>query len=132
MSRSCSCLGARSAFFRDRGLASEQAARRKVGSCQSLVPWYNASMTPQLSPELRQALSRQPGRPLQVEDPLTHAQYVLVQLDAYEQLQRAVDYDASDPDPRAFYAAFAAAVKDDVDAPGMEAYDADEVPQRKP
>jgi len=89
-------------------------------------------MNPQLSPELRQALSRQPGRPLQVEDPLTHAQYVLVQLDAYEQMQRAVDYDTSDPDPRAFYPAFAAAVKDDVDAPGMEAYDADEIPQKQP
>ena len=89
-------------------------------------------MNPQLSPELRQALARQPGQPLQVEDPLTHAQYVLVQLDAYEQLQRAVDYDASEPDPRAFYPAFAAAVKDDVDAPGMEAYDADETPQGQP
>lgn len=81
-------------------------------------------MNPQLSPELRQALARQPGHPLQVEDPLTHAQYVLVQLDAYKQLQRAVDYDASEPDPREFYPAFAAAVEDDVDAPGMEAYDA--------
>ena len=41
-------------------------------------------------------------------------------------------YDTSDPDPRAFYSAFAAAVKDDVDAPGMEAYDADESPQKQP
>lgn len=82
-------------------------------------------MTPQLSTELRQALARQAGRPLQVEDPLTHAKYVLVQLDEFEQLQRAVDYDASEPDPRAFYPYFAAAVKDDVDAPGMDAYDAD-------
>jgi len=89
-------------------------------------------MNPQLSPELRQALARHPGQPLQVEDPLTGAQYVLVQLDAYEQLQRAVGYDTSDPDPRAFYPAFAAAVKDDVDAPGMEAYDADETPQKQP
>jgi hypothetical protein len=73
-------------------------------------------------------LARQPGRPLRVEDPLTHAQYVLVQLDAYEQLQRAVDYDTSDPDPREFYPAFATAVKDDLDAPGMAAYDADATP----
>jgi hypothetical protein len=34
-----------------------------------------------------------------------------------------MDYDASDPDPRDFYAAFAEAVKDDLDAPGMERYD---------
>jgi hypothetical protein len=89
-------------------------------------------MTPQLSPELRQALARQPGRPLEVEDPLTHAKYVLVELNEFEQLQRTVDYDASDPDPRAFYPSFASAVKDDVDAPGMEAYDADLIPQEHP
>ena len=53
---------------------------------------------------------------------------MLVQLDAYEQLQRAVDYDTSDPDPREFYPAFATAVKDDLDAPGMAAYDADATP----
>jgi hypothetical protein len=86
-------------------------------------------MTPQLSTELRQALARQPDRPLQVEDPLTRAQYVLVRLDAYEQLQQGADYDTSDPDPRAFYPAFAAAVQDDLDASGREAYDADGIPQ---
>jgi hypothetical protein len=32
-------------------------------------------------------------------------------------------YDASEPDPRDFYPAFADAVKDDLDAPGMERYD---------
>jgi len=89
-------------------------------------------MNPQLSPELRQALARHPGQPLQVEDPLTGAQYVLVQLDAYEQLQRAVDYDTSDPDPRAFYPAFAAAMKDDVDAPGMGAHERGRDSQRQP
>jgi len=86
-------------------------------------------MTPQLSTELLQALARQPDRPLQVEDPLTHAQYVLVRLDAYEQLQQGADYDTSDPDPRAFYPAFADAVQDDLDAPGMEGYDADGISQ---
>jgi hypothetical protein len=86
-------------------------------------------MTPQLSTELRQALARQPDRPLQVEDPLTHAQYVLVRLDAYEQFQQGADYDTSDPDPRAFYPAFADAVQDDLDAPGMEGYDADGISQ---
>ena len=35
-------------------------------------------------------------------DCLPHDPEPAVQLDAYEQLQRAVDYDTSDPDPRAF------------------------------
>jgi hypothetical protein len=80
-------------------------------------------MTAKLTEELRQALAQQPGEPLQIEDPETHARYVLVKLDVYEQLQRAFDHDASDPDPRDFYPAFAQAVSDDLDAPGMERYD---------
>jgi len=89
-------------------------------------------MTPKLTQELRQALAQQPGQPLQVEDPVTHARYVLVQLDVYERLQHAMDYDASEPDPRAFYPAFAEAVKENLDAPGMEHYDQDVAPQRQP
>jgi hypothetical protein len=77
-------------------------------------------MTPQISEELRQAIARRPGQPLQVEDPVTHTRYVLVQLAFYGQLQRAVDYDAGDFDPRDFYPAFAKAIQDDLDAPGME------------
>ena len=80
-------------------------------------------MTPKLTEELRQAIANHQGQPLQVEDPVTHDRYVLVQLDVYERLQRAMDYDTSEPDPRAFYPAFAEAVKDDLDAPGMERYD---------
>jgi hypothetical protein len=86
-------------------------------------------MTPKLTPELSQALAQQRGQPLQVEDPVTHDRYVLLQLDVYEHLQQALDYDASEPDPRAFYPAFADAVKADVDAPGMERYDQDDPPQ---
>jgi hypothetical protein len=89
-------------------------------------------MTPKLTDELRQALTEQPGQPVQVEDPETHARYVLVQLEVYEQLLRAMDYDTSDPDPRAFYPAFAEAVKDDLDAPGMERYDQDAAPRQQP
>jgi hypothetical protein len=73
---------------------------------------HHAGMAPKLSDELRQALAQQPGQPLQVEDPVTHARYVLVRLDVYEQLRRATDYDASEPDPRSFYPAFAEAVKE--------------------
>jgi hypothetical protein len=56
---------------------------------------------------------------------LTYAKYLLVERDEFEQLKRAVDYDASEPDPRAFYPCFAAAVRDDVAAPGMAVCDAD-------
>ena len=86
-------------------------------------------MTPQLTPELSQALAQQGGQPLQVEDPRTRQRYVLMQLDVYQSMLRAMDYDASEPDPRAFYPAFAAAVQEDVDAPGMDRYDQDNAPQ---
>jgi hypothetical protein len=89
-------------------------------------------MTPKLTDELRQALAGQPGEPLQVEDPVTHDRYMLVKLEVYEQLQRAATYDASDPDPRDFYSTFAQAVKDDVDAPGMQRYDEDAPPRTHP
>ena len=72
-------------------------------------------MTPQLTEELCQALAQRPGEPLQVENPQTHDRYVVVQLDVFEQLQRAQSYDLSEPDPRAFYPAFAEAVKDDLE-----------------
>ena len=87
-------------------------------------------MIQKLSDEMRQALARQPGEPLQVEDPVTNTRYVLVQLDVYERLQKTLDHDTSDPDPRAFYPAFAEAIKDDLDAPGMERYDEGAVPQK--
>jgi hypothetical protein len=86
---------------------------------------YNLRMTPQLTDELRQAIADHHGEPVQVEDPVSHAQYMLVHLDAYRQLQRTMEYDASEPDPRSFYPAFAEAVKADLDAPGMELYDDD-------
>jgi hypothetical protein len=88
-------------------------------------------MTTKLTEELRQAIARQPGEPLQLEDPITHALYVLVQLDIYERLQRGFEYDTSEPDPRLFYPAFADAVKDELDAPGMANYDEDESPRNQ-
>ena len=70
--------------------------------------------------EQRQALTGRPEQPLPVEDPVTHTEYIILRMDAYEQMLRAAEYDVSDPDPRTFYPAFAAAVKDDLDAPGMD------------
>jgi hypothetical protein len=77
----------------------------------------------QLSEELRLALSEQPNQPLPLEDPVTHVKYVLIQQEVFERLQRAVDYDTSEADPREFYPLFAKAVEKDWDAPGMECYD---------
>jgi hypothetical protein len=44
-------------------------------------------MTPKLSEEQQLALKQQPGQPVQVEDPETRRQYVLIQLDVYEQMR---------------------------------------------
>jgi PIN domain nuclease of toxin-antitoxin system len=70
-----------------------------------------------------QAIADQHGNPVQVEDPVSHARYVLLQLDVYQQLQVAMNYDASEPNPRDFYPAFADAVRGELDAPGIEPYD---------
>jgi hypothetical protein len=88
-------------------------------------------MTPQLTPELHQALAKQPGQALEVEDPITHDRYVLVQLDVFERLQRSLDYDASEPDPREFYPAFASAVKNHLDELGTDD-DKDDVLRSQP
>ncbi len=87
-------------------------------------------MNPQISHELHQALARQPGHPLKVEDPVTHTEYVLVQLEVFERLQRALDYDDSDPNPRDFYPAFAEAVGDDLDSPDTESLEVSPSPEK--
>jgi hypothetical protein len=104
----------------------EECRRARQQSAEKVSRFrYNSRMTPILTDELRQTIAKQPGQPVYIEDPVTRARYVLVQLEVYERLQRAMDYDASAPDPRQFYPAFAEAVKDDLDAPGMELYDQD-------
>jgi hypothetical protein len=87
-------------------------------------------MTLPLSDEQRQALAAHPSEPVLVEDPQTHIQYVLLRLEDYQRLNDLVD--DGTPDPRAFYSAFAQAVKDDVDAPGMEEYDNYDLHRKKP
>ena len=84
---------------------------------------YNTGMNAKLSDEQRRALDRKtPDEPLQVDDDVTQTQYVLIRLDVFQRMQ-GVTYEDGDPDPRDFYPAFHAAVKDDIDAPGMEVYD---------
>jgi hypothetical protein len=89
-------------------------------------------MAPQLSDEQRHALASHPESPLEVEDPETHSKYVLVRMDVYEQMQKLIPYHDSESDPREFYGAFLEAVKDDIDAPGMEEYDNYEPPRHQP
>lgn len=53
------------------------------------VAWYTPSMTPKLTPEMRNALAARPGQPIEVEDEQTHRVYLLVERDqAREQLDR--------------------------------------------
>lgn len=81
-------------------------------------------MTPKLSniDDLRKALRESQGNPVEVEDDQTHTVYVMVTREEFQQKYQPL-YDDSEPDPREFYAAFAEAVKEDLDAPGMKAYD---------
>lgn len=80
-------------------------------------------MIPKLSEEQRQALAQQPGEPLPVEDPDTHEKWVLVKMHLFQQMQQAIGYDASEPDPREFAPMMHHVLKEDWDAPGMEVYD---------
>ncbi len=80
-------------------------------------------MTPKLSQELRQALATQAGTPLQIEDPETHARYVLVQMDVFERLQHAMDYDTSEPNPSEFYPLVDRVMQaDDAHDPSLDSY----------
>jgi hypothetical protein len=79
-------------------------------------------MMPQLTPEMRQALADQPGRPLYVQDTVTNAKYVLIPESAFQRVQTLLDgereLDVMEFFPLA-HDAFAAVW----DAPGMDAYD---------
>ncbi|MSR59463.1 MAG: hypothetical protein EXS05_17770 [Planctomycetaceae bacterium] len=48
-------------------------------------------MTPKLTDEMRDELSRRIGEPLTVEDDQTHIQYVLLPLDVYERVRAVFD-----------------------------------------
>ena len=79
-------------------------------------------MTPQLTPEMRQALAAHPGQPLFVEDAATKATYVLISEAAFQKVQPLI-YDDSEPDVTEFLPLAHEALAVDWDAPGMEAYD---------
>jgi hypothetical protein len=88
-------------------------------------------MAPKLSDEQRRALARHPEVPLEVEDPETHGKYVLMRMDVYEQMQKLIPYDDSEPDAREFLPMMHQVMKDDWDAPGMEEYDNYEPPRNE-
>ena len=79
-------------------------------------------MTPRITPEMHQALSANPGRPLYVFDDDGGTSYVLIAASAYEKVQPLL-YDASDPALKEFLPLVHKALAGDWDAPGMDLYD---------
>jgi len=51
-------------------------------------------MTPELSPELHQALAASPDGPLEVVDPVSKKAYVLVSASAYERVRELLETEA--------------------------------------
>ncbi|CAN5224470.1 hypothetical protein BH10PLA2_BH10PLA2_11200 [soil metagenome] len=51
-------------------------------------------------------MATQAGTPLLFEDPETHARYVILSLDWFEQMQRAMKHDTSEPTVRDCYPLF--------------------------
>ncbi|MBN8628347.1 MAG: hypothetical protein J0M17_22940 [Planctomycetes bacterium] len=67
-------------------------------------------MSPELTPELRQAIHQSPGgTPLRFVDPDTQTTYVLVKAEIYDQLRQVL----SEDDPRIAYTSVDAALQDD-------------------
>jgi hypothetical protein len=79
-------------------------------------------MTVQMTPEMRQAIAKNPRQAVYVTDDLTQETYVLLPADEFEKVQ-ALLYDDTDPDPNEFLPLAHEAFKDAWDAPGMDAYD---------
>lgn len=77
-----------------------------------------------LTPEQRQAIEQAGEQPVQVEDPETHASYVILKAEVYERL-RAV-FDDADFDAREAYPLVWNVMKEDWEDPAMDVYDAPE------
>jgi len=88
------------------------------------------TVTPRISPEQRDAIRQQSGRPIEVEDEQTHTVYVLM---TREQFQK-IAYDDSDLTGDEMLAAAAQALDDPEGwgAAGMEAYDESDSEQPAP
>lgn len=77
-------------------------------------------MTPELSPEMRQALDAAPDGPVELIDPTTNRAYVLVSVELFRRVQSAVSGEGSTSDEMAFLLADLAA-EDWEDAANYEA-----------
>lgn len=81
-------------------------------------------MIPTLSKEQLLALSRHPGKPIEVRDPETQARYVIMPFDAYERIRNDFDYDDSgEVDPREVSLLVDQVMaEDDADDPSLQSY----------
>jgi hypothetical protein len=79
-------------------------------------------MTTTLSDDQRQAFEQTGGKPVDVLDPMTNIQYVLIRADQYERVRSLVE-DVQDIDPRETYPAIDAAFREGWSDPSMDAYD---------
>ncbi len=87
-------------------------------------------MHPKLSNEQREALQKEPGKPITVEDDQAQALYVLLPFDTYQKVQALVG--GEEFDPNEFMPLVHEALADDIDAPGMELYDDYDAHRLKP
>lgn len=78
-------------------------------------------MAPKLTDEMRQALSEHPEQPVYVVDAATKQAYVLVPSGKYQKV-KALLFEDGQPNPDEFLPLAHDALKEDWDAPGMEAY----------
>ena len=79
-------------------------------------------MLPNLTDEMRQALTEHPDQPVYVVDALTQQSYVLVPAGAFQRLQTLL-FDGTEPNVDEFWPLIHEALADDWNAPGMDAYD---------
>jgi hypothetical protein len=79
-------------------------------------------MVPKLTDEMREAVRKNPQRPIEVEDDQTRVRYVLIARDEFHRLPLGL-YDDSEPNPDEFLPLAHEALAEDWDAPGMELYE---------
>lgn len=89
-------------------------------------------MSPELSPELREAVHQLPGnQPLRVVDPETNIVYVLVRAELFDQVQGTLP-EAHDELVETYAAQSEAAQRAGWDAAGMDDYDHYDQHRQKP
>jgi hypothetical protein len=87
-------------------------------------------MIPEISPQLRQAIDDQNGKPVYIVDAERNKTYVLLSAELYDRIRGL--FGADDMTPDDFLPATVAALHDVLDAPGMEKYDDYDAHRPKP